>query len=420
MPEIILVLLIVWGLLKNKLPLVLLCITILYKYSWFFGDYVSELLVVHNFSDIGALFIIATVIKLHIRKFRSNETNYAYLKNGFKVFFLFFLLCSFIDLVFNHTSVVSQIKAIRNYVPLLFLLVVHKIRKEECIQYFRLLIIITVVFSVLFVVEQLVGISITGAIHSRGGERAPLPSPLALLCFALLISNRQIVSSKVRVLFFISLLSNVVLCGSRSFFLSYVFVFALYILTSRPSYKKFLMVLSGCIAIIFVFSTDNILSERFSDSKEDIASLRANTGEVEGNFSFRILLMTERLDYVANSLRYSLFGIGNIEEKDMKKEIFHIGHTDDSGKVYQIDTGDIAWPIAFLRWGLLGTLIYLLLPYRKMLFYYYYRRRKSSFAHAVFLYLSANLFIISWTYPDIANMDFWIAPIVLLPVSRMS
>ena len=415
MLEFFLVVPILWGLFRNKLPIVFLFIVILYKTNWFFGTSTSELFFYHNLYDVGLFFIIVLTIKLLKRK-GNNGIDVKVIKKGFFFFVMFFLLCSFVDLLVNHTPLVSQIKAAKNYVPLILLSVVNKITKDEAIRFFKLLILTTTIFSALFVFEQLSGLSITGAAHTAGGSRCPLPWPLALLCFALLISGKYVVSKKIRLLFFIALLANVVLCGSRSFFLSYVFVFSLFILLSKPSLKKAFAVILGIVAILLIFSTDNILSRRFNDSKSDMQSLQANTGEVEGNFSFRVLLMNERLEYVANSWQYSIFGIGNIEEKNFKKEIFFIGHMDESGKVYQVDTGDIAWAIAFLRWGILGTLIYVLLPYRRFIIYTF-RNRKSPYAQAIFLYLCANLFLISWTYSDIVTMDFWVVPIVLLPIS---
>lgn len=419
MLELVLAVIAVCSLITNRLSWVFLVISILYKSGWYFGLSTSDLLFYHNLPDLGALIIIAVFFRLNARKSVNRLYEYKKIRSAFKYFFLFFLLCSLIDIVVNHTPLISQIKALRGYIPLILLLVIHKVRREEILAYLKLLIVISTLFSFIFVLEQIIGVEITGARHTSGGARAPVVPPITLLCFAVMLVSKHVVSTKLKILFFISLFSNLVASGSRSIFLSYIFVFCLFLISSKPTVKKTILVVFACIAVAFVFSTDNILSKRFNESKGDIASVQANSGEVEGNFSFRILLMSERLEYVANSVQYTLFGIGNIEERNIKREIFHIGLKDDKGRVYQVETADIAWAVAFLRWGILGTILYLLVPFRQMILYYY-RNRKIPYSYGLFLYLCANLFVTSWTYSDITSMDFWFAPIVFLPLVQTS
>ena len=130
-----------------------------------------------------------------------------------------------------------------------------------------------------------------------------LPWPVAVLVFSFFLYSKMGFTRKFRVLFLIILFSNLIVCGSRSFFISYVVMFLLYYASASMTIKKALLLVVVAIGMVVVFSTDNILSQRFSESKDDIASVRAGDDEVNGNLSFRLLLTQERLTYISQSVQ---------------------------------------------------------------------------------------------------------------------
>ena len=395
---------------RGKVAFSLMVLTMYYYTNWFFGVNTSNLVFYHNLSDVGNTLCLFIVFALGLRKY-DNGVRVKGIKKGLAVFAIFFLLGIVVDLAVNHTPFVSVFKAVRSWIPLTLLLVCHKIKPEEGYRYFQYLIILTFCFSALFIFEYITDTTLTGAVRTRGGERASLPWPVAVLVFSFFLYGRMGFTRKFRVLFLIVLFLNLVACGSRSFFISYVVMFLLYYVSGSMTIKKALLLVVVAIGMVAVFSTDNILSKRFSESKDDIASIRSGDDEVNGNLSFRLLLTQERLAYVSQSVQYAAFGIGQVEERNLKTQIFSIGLPNESGGVTQLDTGDIAWAIAFLRWGIVGTILYVIAYYLR--FVLYFQRRKSQFmARCLSFYLIVELFFVSFTYPEITQSFFWIPPII--------
>lgn len=399
---------------RNKIALSLIGILLLYYAYWLFGKSIAEFPMVHNIADTANILLLILIVKLSKRQINRTELPIKSIKRGVVFFMLFLLVAILVDILINEMPLVSQFKMIRSWIPILLLLFVNKIDIKEAYSFARYLIITTLIFSIIYILEFYLQVDITGAIRTLNGARASLPWPLALLCFAFFLFSKMGFSSNFRLLFFAVLFFNIVICGSRSFFISYVVVFLLYYLTTRFSVKKLLVVAVIAASITVVFNTDNILSKRFEESKSDIASLQAGTGEVEGNLSFRLLLTLERLMYICESPQYVCFGIGNVEERNITKPLFYIGLPREDGLVYQIDTGDIAWSLAFLRWGIIGTIIYISIFYFRFLHYFYVYRR-NTMSMAIIYFLITELFVISFTYPEIVRPIFWIPIIMLMP-----
>ena len=395
---------------RGKVAFSLMVLTMYYYTDWFFGINTSNLVFYHNLSDVGNILCLFIVFALNLRKY-DNGVRVKGIKKGLAVFAIFFLIGLSVDLAVNHTPLVSVFKAVRNWIPLTLLLVCHKIKPEEGYRYFQYLIILTFCFSVLFIFEYVTNTTFTGARRTSGGERASLPWPVAVLVFSFFLYSRMGFTRKFRVLFLIVLFLNLVACGSRSFFISYVVMFLLYYVSGSMTIRKALLLVVVAIGMIVVFSTDNILNQRFSESKDDIASVRAGDDEVNGNLSFRLLLTQERLTYISQSFQYAVFGIGQVEERNLKAQIFSIGLPNKSGGITQLDTGDIAWALAFLRWGIVGTMLYVIAYYLR--FVLYFQKRKSLFiARCISFYLIVELFVVSFTYPEITQFFFWIPSII--------
>lgn len=400
------------AIIRRKVAFTLFLINIYYYTFWFFGSSTSNFLFTHNCSDVGNLLCLMLVFILFHRKYR-NGIKIKAIQTGVITFLLFFAFTLAIDITVNHTPFISIFKAIRQWIPLSLLFVCNRIKPKEGYLYFRYLIVFTLCFSTIYIFEYFTNISLTGAIRTMDGARASLPWPVALLCFSLLLFNRMGFSRIFVFVFLLILLTNLVFCGSRSFFISYMAIFALYYIGKRFSVKKLMTLAAATCALFVIFNTDNILSQRFNDSRSDIEGLREGDMEVNGNLSFRLLLTKERLDYVTSSWQYTLFGIGQIEEKNIKHEIFHIGLIRDDGMVYQVDTGDIAWPIAFLRWGILGTIIYLVFFYYRF-FHYFFQRRNFFIARSIAYYLIVEISLVSFTYPEITFPWYWYPAIISL------
>ena len=81
-----------------------------------------------------------------------------------------------------------------------------------------------------------------------------------------------------------------------------------------------------------------------------------------------------------------VFGIGNVQESDLKQHLFHIGLKGPRGRVVQLDTSDIAWVLLLLRYGYVGTAVYIFCVYF-MMTRVYYRNKSYPIGYAVLVFI---------------------------------
>jgi hypothetical protein len=131
-------------------------------------------------------------------------------------------------------------------------------------------------------------------------------------------------------------------------------------------------------------------------------------GEMEGaTFTFRIMHLLERAYYASGEMITSLFGLGFMSEGSdytMNNFNFFIGlDNEETGFVNQVDTSDIAWSIFVIRFGLIGTVLYLI--YYFSLIKFFNKRYDIGCAKAVFSTL-CMIFITTFTSITIVSMEF--------------
>jgi len=122
----------------------------------------------------------------------------------------------------------------------------------------------------------------------------------------------------------------------------------------------------------------------------------------ESTFTFRMALLTERIMYIQERPLAMIIGTGLIPEDSKKIESmfnFTIGLSDElTGKTMQVDSGDISYTMLFMRFGYLGTALYLL-PMIAMIVFFYKKKenRYALFSFAFFVlafgvsFFSSNL-----------------------------
>ena len=148
----------------------------------------------------------------------------------------------------------------------------------------------------------------------------------------------------------------------------------------------------------------------------EIQKFSLTSNEIEGNYSFRILHAQERLNYITQNAQNTIFGLGNISEENFS-EVFEIGLLEESGRITQLDTGDIAWSTFFIRLGLLGTVFYLFI-FVRLLLNFYRIQKYNSLALVTFVYLLVNLTIMSFASSSMATGQFFLLPVLLYFLSK--
>jgi len=188
-------------------------------------------------------------------------------------------------------------------------------------------------------------------------------------------------------------------------------LFIIIILRGKDKVKSSIQALVTVMAVLIIVFSNPILKYRFMTGFREVNVRNYSGISPKGNVSFRINHIKERVVYVSQNLQYSLFGIGNVIEEDFP-QIFKTGLTNNKGRHTQLDTGDNAWAIMFIRLGFLGTFIYVLL-YLKVLMLTIQLRYISPLATTLIVYLFINLLILSFASSSIATGQFWLFPVLV-------
>ena len=419
MIELTLIFIALIQLIRNRIASVIIIILLFFESYAFTALNTSEFMLKHQYSDVGLILLFLTILVLSSRRVKVVDVSLTTLKRGVIVFFVFFLIASAIDLTVNNVAFSSVIKVFRNWLCLAMLWFVKYFKEHEVKKVLWAILYISVFTSLIFCVEYITGLEITGARRIDVGTttRASIPWIHALLAYTLLLSNYYTRKGVIKWSCIAIILTNVLLSASRSYFMTYLLVaiFVLFVVDKKINLKKIFYMVMAIFAVIVVFTTDNNLNKRFNDAQVDVNSLNRENATVEGNFSFRVLLLTERMQYLNTKTQYVIFGIGSVQEADLKQKLFRIGlrkRHKKSGGVTQIDTGDIAWAVLFLRFGYVGTAIYVFLIYVPAIWYFFRNIRHGPLS-GFWVFLFVHLVMMSFTYSFISTSMFWLVPIIM-------
>lgn len=183
--------------------------------------------------------------------------------------------------------------------------------------------------------------------------------------------------------FFVSIIVGYVVClpyikrirfiTVASIFMLFVVVFWGYKFVNSRSYLDIKYVLSGDVA----------------DTNFDMENLGNAT------FTFRVLHLLERNQYLLENPKAMIFGAGLMPEDSNlvgKMFDFKIGLIEElTGEVVQLDTGDISYSILILRLGYLGTFLYLMLIVYLMVFFYKNKENKYGLFSLLYLILAIGV-----------------------------
>ncbi|MFW9928431.1 MAG: hypothetical protein ACFFD1_03485 [Candidatus Thorarchaeota archaeon] len=323
-----------------------------------------------------------------------------------------------VDIIFNGIDLLSIIKTSRHWLFLTCIWVFYYIPDKEIKKLIDYLLYALVIISVIMLIEFFLDIQILGkeikTEYLTPGfliERGSLPTIL-LMFFLFLLFSKYYKFKRGTKYFYIAIFSAVLVTSIiRSWlFAGVIGTFLIFYLQEKFRFKYLFkaIIITGVLMLVIFSST--ITRERFTQGIEDVQSFNL-TSSVHGNFSYRMLMAAERISYVLQSFQYEVFGIGNVTEYNFPNT-FIVGLRDRSGRITQLDTGDIAWSLLFLRLGVFGTLIYLIF-YTKILTTFYRLKLNNPIAVTTFTYLIINLAIISFASSDITSGWFWLFPLLM-------
>lgn len=401
---------------RNKMAFPLTAILFLSQTYSFCGSNLSTLFFSHQYSDTGLVLYIFMLIVMFLHKPQKLDMRLLYpVKVGVVLFLAFFIIAAIIDLLVNDVKFSSVVRVFRQWICLSAVWMIPYLKPRDVIKTLNYVMYISVFIALVYLYEFYTDTDITGAFRLGNGTRATIPWSVSFLVFVLLFNNCYRISAFLKWLFIAIIVFEYFMTGTRSIFVACVIAAGVSLLFSGKgvSTNKIMILAFSLAAVGIVLSTDNILTERLYSTKDDISALQGNSRRIGGNMSFRLLMVEERMYYLNQHPQYAVFGIGSIQESDLKQQLFHIGLKSKNGGVTQLDTGDIAWVLLFLRFGYLGTLIYIGTIFFSMVRLFFINR-KSPLGFATLLYVLCSLLLLSYTSSAIASSFFWIVPILAI------
>jgi len=362
-------------------------------------------------------FAILYVVIIFIYKLFTNQLNK--LPKEFKlinIFFIFLFVACSIDFLVNETSISDIFRTSRHYIFILFVYLLPSYSSDEILKAIKLVFILTIFQLFLFLTQPITGIllfspyGILEAIQLSKERFAILPPFLIFMYIWYTIYKSKFENIKKLILILTFIAFVITLTRSLILVVILMFIINIFIFSKINHYKKFFIIITS-LFVIFSLSFYEPISKRFSEASTEINSLNK---KVEGNMSFRFLLASERLDYISKNIQYSIFGLGFISENNFKGN-FKIGLLDDKNHVIQLDTGDIAWATFFVRLGIIGTIIYILIYIKLMI--YFYKNKSFTYGKIGFLYIFA-FFFLSTAGTIIAQGAFMFIPALIYNLLR--
>jgi hypothetical protein len=362
-------------------------------------------------------FAILYVVIIFIYKLFTNQLNK--LPKEFKlinIFFIFLFVACSIDFLVNETSISDIFRTSRHYIFILFVYLLPSYSSDEILKAIKLVFILTIFQLFLFLTQPITGIllfspyGILEAIQLSKERFAILPPFLIFMYIWYTIYKSKFENIKKLILILTFIAFVITLTRSLILVVILMFIINIFIFSKINHYKKFFIIITS-LFVIFSLSFYEPISKRFSEASTEINSLNK---KVEGNMSFRFLLASERLDYISKNIQYSIFGLGFISENNFKGN-FKIGLLDEKNHVIQLDTGDIAWATFFVRLGIIGTIIYILIYIKLMI--YFYKNKSFAYGKIGFLYIFA-FFFLSTAGTIIAQGAFMFIPALIYNLLR--
>lgn len=374
--------------------------------------------------------------------------NFSFFKPKNKIFKWAVLIGIYIYIEFIRTIVFKEeiayyaLANYRTYLPFFSFFIVQELDYKEQKDLLKQIAIITVLSTILYVLQPLLEIQIFK--HARITEEngtlrfrnIPYLVYFYLLYATIIFKFTDIKSVLLLVLFIIA----IVLTQHRAVFLAYGVIIIVYLALSRKAGKT---VQYGIIGIfLFLFVGDAVLTRFETENREtttwddiqNVINLRYENVIEEGyetdnggTFTFRILLLLERYQYLKDNPKYYWFGIGTRHDDSPYTERdfdFILGTEvhDKAGeleKIEHISSGDLAWLNPLMRFGVIGITLLICFSFF-ILRYLYKNRRQSDLTMSAFLFY---LFLILISFKNdhlYGNMQMFFVYLLIAHIDKIS
>lgn len=288
---------------------------------------------------------------------------------GYSAYLFVVLLYS---LLIEKHPVLYSIQSMRLFFWPVFYFYFISFRSDELLSLVLKIYPLILIQSVLYCSQYVTGVqllSVDGAefnpfLDGGSGYVRYLATPDFLIYYTLLVMATKFRAG--RFAFCLLVLSQLLTFARSGVISTVASVGAMYSKLMKPTqwlatFGFLLMVSIGGVLAVPAFS------DRFSEGLEDIQGVFASQYDhggtsFSGTFGYRIAHFMERFEYVLDRPEYWLFGRGFVhEETDAAVNLgFRVGlPNEDTGRAFQVDTGDMAWSIFVIRTGFSGVVVVL-------------------------------------------------------------
>ena len=269
----------------------------------------------------------------------------------------------------------NAIKVARPFFAYLLYFYVRAFTRKDLLNYINILFIACIIQG-LFYYLQLFDINVlSGRVDEAevAGEivryaNYPLFAPFFVVFF--LVAQKESFASKLFVVVFFGMM---LILGQMRGTIIALFAALGIILFLKSRLKHVVYIVVGVIAYqlviapMFEYRTRDAQESTFTEIInviKDPTNVYGNftAGSSDGNFSFRIAILSERIIYVFQHPKYIPFGVGCIhEESSANTFTFQLGTRNDRYEygISMLNSADIAWVGLFMRLGLLGVFLFL-------------------------------------------------------------
>jgi len=328
------------------------------------------------------------------------------------ILFLFLLLLIFYSVWAQHVELPVALRVFRNYMFIILVYIFCELDDKDIKKVFRLVTYFTALASVIYCLQLVAGRSLlnnllddysTLDLQINNGLARYYNIPiLGTPVFFLLLADKSVVNRKLKWILLLPVFGAILLSQHRNLLLAIIACCLIYyIIQNNIGILKVLLVSLVSAGVLLGINT--ITDNRFGEGASDLTDLFKN-GVTENDIrmadlnllstsEFRFYHFYERTSYVLQTPSRAIFGIGLLSEDShaVKDLHFNIGLPSDTKDVTQVDTGDIVWSLLVMHFGLMGTLLFILLYtnlLRRM-----YRTRNDPKMMAAFLFVLNLLFI---------------------------
>ena len=354
-----------------------------------------------KYPDFAVVYLMAVALRNAVKG------NHKFFKPQIKIYKIVTIIGLYITLEFVRTIALKEeilsfaLANYRTYIPIFSFWLVQELKEKEVKILFKQIAFITIISTVLFDLQPLLHSKILHHANIQENRYRNIPY---LAYFFMFLATIRLGFSKWKTITLVSVfLIAVILTQHRAVMMAYIFCIGLYLLMSKKGGK---FVQYGMVGlVVFLFAGEAIIN-RFEDKIKERSTLEdiktvinldyksATYDEYEnvnGTFSFRVLLLMERVNYMLNNPHYTVFGIGTRHEdspRTIRQFNFTLGsyrHSKDT--IGQTSSGDLAWLNPLMRFGFFGIALFLYLSWIIIRFLYNNRKISDMTMSAFLFYL---------------------------------